>query len=197
MDAIFHSSSGQPSDSADTLIVGFEDGSIHLSIYDFFDIGVFSTRQISPSSRSSKVILQSNHPLSSTHALLLLDPFKRENDLSFVPFDLRLISETGRYLSMLASKSTQIHYIIRYIEEVQEQLYIEFKASQDLPHKFIRNMEEALQEKDQCGFVDALYHQVATGHCYPSVKEWLVDELGERVCLPLETCKCDRKANIR
>ena len=97
------------------------------------------------------------------------------------PLDLRLISSTGRYLSLLASKSTRLHNILRYMQQVQKQIYSEFKASQDLPRRFVRNVEEALQETHDCTWMQAAYHTVVTGHCFPQVKEWLVDEMGERV----------------
>ena len=168
-------------DSADVLLVGYEDGSLRLSIYDFFRIGTFDTRHISPDLHRSRPLLHSSHPFCSTHALLASSLSQGQEDLYFVPFDLRLIPDTGRYLSVLASKSTQLQNVLRYIGEVQVQMYGDFKTSQDLPHKFIRNIEEALQEKNQCGFISAAYHLAVTGNCYPCMKEWLVDELGERV----------------
>lgn len=168
-------------DSADVLLVGYENGSLHLSIYDFFKIGTFDTGHISPDLYSSRPLLHISHPFCSTHALLASSLLQGQEELYFVPFDLRLIPETGNYLSVLASKSTQLQNVLRYIGEVQMQMYSDFKTSQDLPHKFIRNIEEALQEKNQCGFITAAYHLAVTGNCYPCMKEWLVDELGERV----------------
>lgn len=58
----------------------------------------------------------------------------------------------------------------------------EWKSTQELPSRFLRNINETLAEKeDNRDIVQALYHSVATGHTFPSVKEWLVDELSERV----------------
>jgi anaphase-promoting complex subunit 4 len=57
----------------------------------------------------------------------------------------------------------------------------EWKATQDLPGKFLRNINETLGEKGNRDLVQALYHSVATGHTFPAVREWLVDELSERV----------------
>ena len=139
-------------------------------------------RQILPDLFQPIITQHTSHPYSSTHALLSVNLADKNIELRFLPLDLRLIPETGRYLSLLAAKSTQLHNILRYIQEVQAQIQSEFKASQDLPSKFIRNIEEALQEQNQCSWVQAAYHLVVTGICYPSVKEWLVDELGERVC---------------
>lgn len=98
-----------------------------------------------------------------------------------VPLDLRLVSNAGRYLSLLASKSTQMQSILQYLRQVQGEMYCEFKVAQDLPRKFIRSIEETLKEKCDCTWTHAAYHLVVTGNCLPQVKEWLVDELGERV----------------
>lgn len=104
-------------------------------------------------------------------------------DLKVVPIDLRLISIAGRYLSSLASKANQLHHILRYLRQVQRQLYGDFKASQDLPKRFIRNIEDDLKAKSDLTWEQAAYHLVMTGDCCPEVKEWLVDQLGERVSL--------------
>jgi anaphase-promoting complex subunit 4 len=57
----------------------------------------------------------------------------------------------------------------------------EWHATQDLPSKFLRNINETLAEKDDFSIVQAMYHSVVTGHTFPAVREWLVDELAERV----------------
>ena len=92
-----------------------------------------------------------------------------------------MITETGNYLPLVASKSTQLQNLLRYLVATQMQVYKEFSSSQDLPKRFIANIEETLQERVQCNFVTALFHLIATGDCYECVKEWLIDELGEKV----------------
>ena len=91
------------------------------------------------------------------------------------------MSSTGRYLSLLASKSTQLRNLLRYISQAQKQMYSDFKASQDLPSKFIANLEETLKESSDCTWTQCAYHLVVTGNCQAEVKQWLVDQLGERV----------------
>lgn len=178
---MFHPASTKTDDSADVLVVGFEDGTIHLSIFDFFEIGSFNLRMGNPDLTESRPLLHCSHPFYSSHLLLVSTTNSDRETLCLVPLDLRLISSSGRYLAMLASKSTQLHNVLRYIVQVQTQMYQEFQASQDLPGKFIRNIEETLQEKCNCSWTQAAYHLVVTGNCSPQVKEWLVDELGERV----------------
>lgn len=112
--------------------------------------------------------------------MLVLTPVGDEEELHIVPLDLRLLSNAGRYLSLLASKSTQLHNVLRYIHQVQRQMYNDFKASQDLARRFIANIEESLRGQADYNWMQAAYHLVVTGNCYPEVKEWLVDQLGER-----------------
>jgi anaphase-promoting complex subunit 4 len=60
-------------------------------------------------------------------------------------------------------------------------MQVEWKSAQDLPTRFIRNVDEELRERSHCDFINAAYHLVVTGNCYTPMKEWLVDELAERV----------------
>jgi anaphase-promoting complex subunit 4 len=164
------------------MIVGTRDGNIHLSIYDSFIIGSLKAPVISDGIPSNLVLHASNEQYS-THALLMQSPTD-EGGLSIVPMDLRFVSSSSDYLSLLASRSTALHNLLRYIHEVHALMISEWKSSQDLPSKFLRNINEALKEKGSGDIVQSLYHSVATGHTFPAVKEWLVDELTERVGSP-------------
>jgi len=182
LDTLFHSPSAGSTDSADVLVVGFEDGTIHLSIYDFFEIGSFNIQRATEGLGNCRPLLHCYHPLSTTHCLLTSNVLSHTEELHVVPLDLRLLSNAGRYLSSLASKSNQLRNILRYIRQVQQQMYSDFKASLDLPERFIATVQEALQEHHDLTWAQAAYHLVVTGDCNPEVKEWLVDQLGERVC---------------
>ena len=181
LDTLFQPLTAASTNSADILVVGFDDGTVHLSIYDSFEIGNFSLQQASQELQICKPLLHSSHPYSTTHSLLALSSAGIDEELLLVPLDLRLISNAGRYLSLLAAKSTQLHNVLRYISQVQRQMYSDFKASQDLPRRFISNIEEALVEQSDHNWTQAAYHLVVTGNCQPAVKEWLVEQLGERV----------------
>lgn len=181
LDALFQPVSKGANDSADLLVIGFEDGTVHLSIYDFFEIGHFSLPTDTRPAQHTRLVSHCFHPYSTTHPLLVAKSTPDGQTLCMTPLDLRLISSTGRYLSLLASKSTRLHNLLRYMQQVQKQIYSELKASQDLPRRFVRNVEETLQETHDCTWTQAAYHTVVTGHCFPQVKEWLVEEMGERV----------------
>ena len=176
MDSVFHSAKRDSDQTADALVVAFEDGTLHLSTYDFFEIGSFNL------GKRYGVQQHFSHPYSSTHGVLVSDRVPGGARLSLILLDLQLIPDTGRYLSLMASKSTQLQNILRYMTDTQTQMSSEFNSSQDLPGKFMRNIEETLRERNEGSFISVMYHLVATGDCYPSVKEWLVDELGDRVC---------------
>jgi anaphase-promoting complex subunit 4 len=183
IDAVFHSSAKDTGDSVDVLFVGFDDGSVHLRIFDCFEIGSFPIGESTGKAESCKVLRHASHPLSSTHALLASPATHQDKaPLSLVTLDLRFITKSGRYLSLLASKTTQLQNLLRYIGQVQRQIELEWKNAQELPFRFLRSVNMDLEEKCQCDFTTAIYHLVATGHAFEPMKEFLVDIVGERVC---------------
>ena len=181
---MFHCPSQTVDDSVDVLLTAFDDGTFHLSIYDCFEIGSFDLGQASPVLQNCKPLLHASHPYTSSHALFACTEISSSSDLYFIPLDLRFISNSGQYLSLLASRSTQLQHLLRYIHQVQSQMVNEWSSAQDLPTKFMRNINEALEEECQCSWAHAAYHLVVTGNCFPPVKEWLVNELTERVRHP-------------
>jgi anaphase-promoting complex subunit 4 len=182
IDAIFHSSAKDTSDSVDVLFVGFDDGSLHLRIFDCFEIGSFLVGESTGQAESCHILRHASHPLSSTHALLALsNASQNQAPLNLVTLDLRFITKSGRYLSLLASKTTQLQNLLRYIEQVQRQIELEWKNAQELPFRFLRSINMDLEEKCQCDFTTAIHHLVATGHAFEPMKEFLVDIVGERV----------------
>ncbi|KAJ5819217.1 Anaphase-promoting complex subunit 4 [Penicillium riverlandense] len=176
IDAIFHSSTKDTSDSVNVLFVGYDDGSVHLRIFDCFEIGSFPIADSAGQPGSCNILRHASHPLSSTHALLAASA----SSLNLVTLDLRFITRSGRYLSLLASKTTQLQNLLRYIDQVQRQIELEWKNTQELPSRFLRSVNEDLQEKCHCDFITAAYHLVVTGHCFEPMKEFLVDIVGER-----------------
>jgi anaphase-promoting complex subunit 4 len=112
---------------------------------------------------------------------LLMKSLDPNGSLYFVTMDLRFISASSEYLSLLASRSTALQNLLRYINQVVNLMAGEWKATQELPGRFLRNINETLERNGHRDIVQALYHSVATGHTFPEVREWLVDELAERV----------------
>ncbi|OJJ45674.1 hypothetical protein ASPZODRAFT_159948 [Penicilliopsis zonata CBS 506.65] len=179
LDAMFHATA-KTSDSVDVLVVGFDDGTLHLRIFDCFEIG---SLQIGAACR---ILRHASHPFSSTHALVASVPSvvgaggNPNPSLRLITLDLRFIPKSGRYLSLLASKTTQLQNLLRYINQVQRQIELEWKNAQELPVRYMRSVNEDLQEKCHCDFITAAYHLVVTGDCFEPLKEFLVDIVGER-----------------
>lgn len=179
LDGLFHHFDPAGNDSVDVMVIGTSDGGVHLSIYDSFIVGLFGS-PLGISHSSYQLIQHASHQYYSTHALLMKSKSAGMENLCFVPMDLRFISASSGYLSLLASRSTALQNLLRYINEVQILMRAEWQATQDLPRRFLRNINEALG-KNGYNIVQAMYHSVATGHTFPAVREWLVDELAERV----------------
>jgi anaphase-promoting complex subunit 4 len=173
IDAIFHSSNKNTSDAVDVLLIGFEDGTVHLRIFDCFEIGSAMFSHSEP----CNILQHASHPLSSTHAIVA----STGNDLRLLTLDLRFITRSGRYLSLLAHKTTQLQNLLRYICQVQRQIELEWKNAQELPARYMRSVNQDLEEKCHCDFVTAAYHLVVTGDCFEPLREFLVDIVGERV----------------
>ena len=177
IDTMFHTSKKAVHDSVDVLLSGFDDGSVNLQIYDCFEIGTFHL------GKNMKPLNHAYHPLSPTHSILALEEGRKEGSplLSLTTLDLCFIPKAGQYLSLLASKSTQLQNLLRYVDQTQNQIRVEWKTAQELPSRWMRNLSEDLEEKSQCDATTALFHLLVTGNCYPVLKEFLVDQVAERV----------------
>ena len=111
----------------------------------------------------------------------MLTPADTRSQLNLITLDLRFITESGRYLSLLASKTTLLQNLLRYINQVQKQIQLEWKNAHEIPGRYMRNINEDLEEKCHSDFVTAAYHLLATGDCSETLREFLVDQVGERV----------------
>lgn len=195
LESVFAPLKPEDNDVVDVMIVGTRDGCIHLSIYDSFPVGTFKvpvTQGVSPA--SSQVSASGNyqlchhtsHPEVSTHCLLLRPQGDaKPRAMYLVPMDLRFVSYSPVNLSLLASKTTTLQKLLRYIRQAQIHIVNEWQSTRELPSRFLNFIQQDLQKarSGPTDLVQALYHTVLTGHVYPSVREWLVDTIGERVRL--------------
>ncbi|KAI9732831.1 MAG: hypothetical protein M1834_003769 [Cirrosporium novae-zelandiae] len=179
LDAMFHTS-GKQGDSVDILIAGLGNGKIHIRIFDCFLIGDFDVGKVNPEWKQYKPLLHCSNPLSSTHGVIFSMGPEGSERVYLVPIKLEFIPISGQYLPMVASKSTQLQNLLRYIQQIQEQMQAEWKSAQDLPGKYIRNANEDLEEKCNCDFVTAAYHLLVTGDCFLPLKEFLLEQVAER-----------------
>ncbi|EXJ91100.1 hypothetical protein A1O1_04207 [Capronia coronata CBS 617.96] len=194
IDAIFHSdgsaaSGGSAVGDVNALLTGLlmGDGScaIDLKIFDSFEIGAIdiegSLRTL-PGRR--RVIKFDSHPFLSTVFLIIEQADPQGVNVTahhLVSLDLSFIPRTGSNLPLVARKATRLGNLLRYISQIQMQLASEVKAAFELPARFLRNINQALAEGDpSADFSYAAHHLAVNGECFPHLKEWLVDEVGER-----------------
>jgi anaphase-promoting complex subunit 4 len=207
MDTIFHSHNSTSSrtsnyDKVDVLLTGFEDGTVYIRIFNCFDIGKIDVSSSLPSDiKTCKVVQHIAHSLSPTHALILKTTTEKNDDqLHIVALDLNFIPQTSPYyLSTLATKSTQLLNLLRYLTQTSTHLSIELRGAFDLPAKFIRNINETLAQSPDgpTNFVTAAYQLVVTGRCSDEFQDWLVDEVGERNLKRWEKASTLGMENIR
>lgn len=194
LESLFRPFTQETADQVDVMIVGTDDGQVHLSIFDSFIIGSFQYTiddqdlpETAEKSPSLKLIHHASHHDLTTHSLLF-QPIADEKikELYLVPMDLTFIHSSPENLSLLASKTTTLQKLLRYVKQVQTHMIYEWQSTRELPHKFIDSINETLRESGNYGGMDvgqAMYHTVVTGCTFPEVKEWLVDQLAERVGL--------------
>ena len=199
IDSIFHpQTSNAPGQKAsgdiiDVLLVNSNFCNLHIRIFDSFEIGAVDVAQALPKGlKGIRVLQQASHPLLSTHFFVLeaasdgpvprsRAQSKEDNSFHVVSMDLRFIPQTSYNLTLVASKATQLQNLFRYVSQIQSQLSQEVRTAFDLPSRFLRNVNESLAEQDSsASFTTAAYHLAVTGQCDPRLKEWLVDEVGER-----------------
>ncbi|KAI0549467.1 anaphase-promoting complex, cyclosome, subunit 4-domain-containing protein [Xylaria curta] len=186
LEFLFRPFSQEDSDKVDVMIVGTNDGQIHISIYDSFVIGSFKY-SLSPSlgkPAGLQLCGSASHLELSTHVLAFKPSVgDKTKTLYLVPIDLTFIHSSPENLSLLASKTTTLQKLLRYVKQVQIHMLHEWQSTRELPNRFLNSINEILREAGTYGEMkigQALYHSVVTGHVFPEVKEWLVDQLAER-----------------
>ncbi|KAI0883552.1 anaphase-promoting complex, cyclosome, subunit 4-domain-containing protein [Annulohypoxylon maeteangense] len=186
LEFLFQPFAPHDSDKVDVMIVGTDDGRVHVSIYDSFIIGTFNYALPQSSGRNTLLQLchHASHPDLSTH-ILVFKPSKdnKTSTVYLIPMDLTFIHSSPENLSLLASKTTTLQKLLRYVKQVQMHMIHEWQSTRELPTKFLNSINETLRESGNYGEMtigQALYHSVVTGHTFPDVREWLVDQLAER-----------------
>ncbi|KAK4156712.1 anaphase-promoting complex, cyclosome, subunit 4-domain-containing protein [Chaetomidium leptoderma] len=180
LESVFRPCKAEEADDVHVMIVGTADGGIHLSIYDSFVIG---TLKHSP--RGDGIFQlrgHSSHPEVSTHMLLLRPQAGDGTTLYLVPMDLTFLDHSPVNLSLLASKTTALQNLLRYLKQTQSHVVSEWKSTRELPARYMAGVQDELKKmpNGDMTIVQALYHTVVTGHVFPPVGEWLVDTLGDR-----------------
>ena len=184
VDAIFHyRKSGSQNDMLDVLLTAYEDldATVNVKIFSSFEIGDVRLSSSIPSNNKripSKVIEQASHPFLPLHFLLV----QHGPALHLVRLDLNFIPQTApQYLPTLATKATQLGNLLRYLAQIESQLSHEIKVAFELPSRYLSNVSESIkQQNSDADFHTEAWHLICTGECSDVMREWLVDEVGER-----------------
>lgn len=180
VDGLLHSHHLKDYNSVDMFIRCSESGTVHPSIYDSLETVTVSL----PSSWGirSTPLDHASHPYACSHGLLMQTTKNdsRTSNIAFIPLTLNFIPSAGIYLHLIASKTSQLQNLLLYITQCLQRIRTFFKQATDLPSKFMMNISETLEEKDQGDLTTNLFHLACTGACPPLIREWLVDELSEQ-----------------
>jgi anaphase-promoting complex subunit 4 len=184
LEFVFQPLKSQDNDAVDVMLVG-SDAGIKLVIYDTFVIGSFRHPAVEGYAHELRLRGHASHTMASTYSLLLSPPAEDSSVLYLAPLDLTFIHSSPIDLSLLASKTTTLQKLLRYVNQTQIHIRGEWQAKCDLPKRLMAAVQDDLENlpAGSRSISEAFYHTAVTGHTYPVVKEWLVDVLAERVSL--------------
>ncbi|KAF2461753.1 anaphase-promoting complex, cyclosome, subunit 4-domain-containing protein [Lineolata rhizophorae] len=178
LDDMFQEQYSRDHNAVDVLLACYDDGTVGVNIYDTLFIGNFKL----PGSwnlKKSIPLSVTSHPFSCTQSILMQVEDHQGPKLAWVPLALRFIPSCGINLHLISSRTTQLQKLLRYLIQTLRCMKQFLDLAQELPSKFIANINETLQEHDAGDLVDNLYHVAVTGDCPTLIREWLVDQLGE------------------
>lgn len=205
------------SSGTDIVTIARNDANIHVRIFDSFEIGdvdlnaalnlptdcvLGDARSIITHPFSPKVYALAEEQLdnSSTRSRKAAKSGAASvGRLHLLSLDLRFLQQSALGLPILATKATQLHNLIRYLRQIEQQLSREVKSAFDLPSRFVRTLEEDLKEQDGEGstFQTSAYHALLVGEVTGKFKEWLVDVLGDRGVKRWEKAVAECLDNVR
>lgn len=198
IDAMFHSQHLDFNNAVETLLLCHANGEISPTMYNSLELAPTKLPEGWIFKAQSQVF-QSSHPYSRSHCLLADigkkkapssaikgggspgDELPVHYKLTFVPLTFRFMASSGFKVHLVGAKQQQLANLLRYVQECIRSVSSYWFHSQDLPARFMRNIDDTLEEKKEGTLVTNLFHLAVTGHCPATIKEWLVDELTESV----------------
>ena len=177
LDAAIHNSNERHLTEIDVLLLCHGDGRVRIVLYDTLSIGTISTPK-SWDLETIKYLQHTCHPFSPTQMLLVETS---GSQVSLIPLYLKFLQSAGVHLQLIESKTAQLETLVQYIGECLLAMYHHWNHAQELPGKFMSLINETLEEGDNPTLVQCFFHLAVTGNCPPIIKEWLVDQLAERV----------------
>lgn len=183
MDPLLHGTkSSEILNGLDVLLLAQSDGTVRLVFYDSLSIGSISV----PTTwdvKSPRFLKHASHPFSHSHMFLaqIHSGKTSASKTVLIPLSLRFMKSAGSHLHMIEHKTAQLETLVQYVNECLLAISHHWAHAKDLPGKFMANINETLAENQEPSLVQSLFHLAVTGDCPPTLKEWLVDILAERV----------------
>jgi anaphase-promoting complex subunit 4 len=166
----------------DTLLLAQDDGTVRLVFYDSLSIGTIAL-PTSWTIQSPHFSKHASHPFSRSH--MFLAELRPQGTVAsrtvLIPLSLRFMQSAGSHLHMIEHKTAQLETLVQYVNECLLAISHHWAHAKDLPGRFMANINETLAEKKEPSLVQSLFHLAVSGDCPPTLKEWLVDILAERV----------------
>lgn len=185
LDAALHTAPDRDLNGLDTLFLTYDDGSVHLILYDALNLGCVGLPAEWKVKRLN-FLKHVSHPFGCSHMFLTGIPSEKANispKIALIPLSLRFLPSAGSLLHLIESRTAQLETMVQYVSECLLALHHHWKHANELPKRFMEGINETLAEKQDPTLVQSLFHLSATGDCPPNLKEWLVDILAERVRL--------------
>ncbi|RMD41056.1 hypothetical protein DV735_g4067, partial [Chaetothyriales sp. CBS 134920] len=199
IDSVFHSalaassSAGAKAGIIDLLLHRRLQTEVSVRMFDSFDIGSIDLSSVLPKGLAiTRTLATVGHPLLPDYYFVVeaepdgvltrrSDPAGHKPSLQLLRVQLLLLNHTSKHLPLLAAKATQLQNLLRYLQQIQAQLASEVRTAFDLPRRFLANLNETLAvEGGGATFRTTAYHLIVTGECDGRLKEWLVDDVGDR-----------------
>ncbi|KAL2141101.1 hypothetical protein VTI28DRAFT_2791 [Corynascus sepedonium] len=180
LETVFRPCQTEDADDVHVMVVGTANGGIHLSLNDSFVIGTL--RYPNHGDEILQLCGHSSRAETSTHMLLLQPQTGDGTKLYLVPMCLGFLDHSPINLSLLASKTTSLQNLLRYLKATLSHMTSEWQSTRDLPKRFMAGVEDDLNKlpSGNMTVVQALYHTAATGYVFEPMKEWLLETLGDR-----------------
>lgn len=179
LDAALHQRSSRELHALNALLVSNSEGSLKLVLYDSLSIG--SIAMPVPAGVQVRHIRHSSHPLAHCHSILSEYSDGNTYKTVLTPISFRFLKSAGKNIHFIDFKTAQLELLVQYVGEAITAVVHHWKHATDLPSRFQQNINESLQEKDEPNLPQSLFQLAATGYCTETLKEWLTDELAERV----------------
>jgi anaphase-promoting complex subunit 4 len=166
----------------DTLLLAQSDGTVRLVLYDSLNIGTIAL-PITWGIGNPHFLKHASHPFSCSHMFMaeLNSQGAATSRTVLIPLSLRFMQSAGSHFHMIEQKTAQLETLVEYVNECLLAISFHWAHAKDLPGRFMAGINDTLTENQEPSLVQSLFHLAVTGDCPPTLKEWLVDILAERV----------------